>query len=37
MPGTTGQFDVSRKMSVKAVETAMKRSQEREIALVQPL
>jgi len=34
MPGTTGQFDVSRKMSVKAVETAMKRSQEREIALV---
>ena len=34
MPGTTGQFDVSRKYSVTAVEKAMKRSDDRELLLV---
>ena len=34
MPGTTGQFDVSRKMSVHAVENALKRSEKREVLLV---
>ena len=34
MPGTTGQFDVSRRNSVAAVEKAMKRSENRELLLV---